>query len=93
MPKKFKNTNIHKKTQSNENIRNDMGVFQDNETINNKISMLLKTNCDIKSIKNNIHSENNTNLNKNKNNLSSQIYMFRPAINKTRINSRNFNIL
>lgn len=68
MPKKFKNTNIHKKTQSNENIRNDMGVFQDNETINNKISMLLKTNCDVKSIKNNIHSENNTNLNKNKNN-------------------------
>ena len=68
VPKKFKNTNIHKKTQSNENIRNDMGVFQDNETINNKISMLLKTNCDVKSIKNNIHSENNTNLNKNKNN-------------------------
>ena len=68
VPKKFKNTNIHKKTQSNENIRNDMGVFQDNETINNKMSMLLKTNCDVKSIKNNIHSENNTNLNKNKNN-------------------------
>ena len=41
-----------------------MGVFQDNETINNKISMLLKTNCDIKSIANNIYSDNKKNLNK-----------------------------
>ena len=74
-PKKFKNTNIHKKTQSNENIRNDMGVFQDNETINNKISMLLKTNCDIKSIANNIYSDNNKNLNKNKKNNNLQRYI------------------
>ena len=61
-PKKIKNNNIHKKTQSNENIRNDINVFQDNETINNKISMLLKTNFEIKSVKNNIYSENNTNV-------------------------------
>ena len=74
-PKKFKNNNIHKKTQSNENIRNDLGVFQDNETINNKISMLLKTNCDVKSIKNNIYSENNTNSNKNKKNNNLQRYI------------------
>ena len=65
-PKKIKNNNIHKKTQSNENIRNDINVFQDNETINNKISMLLKTNFEIKSVKNNIYSENNTNAIKNK---------------------------
>ena len=63
-PKKFKNGNNHKKTQSNENIRNDMGVFQDNEVMSNKISMLLKTNFEIKSIKNNIYSENNTYLTK-----------------------------
>ena len=75
VPKKFKNNNIHKKTQSNENIRNDLGVFQDNETINNKISMLLKTNCDVKSIKNNIYSENNTNSNKNKKNNNLQRYI------------------
>ena len=74
-PKKFKNNNIHKKTQSNENIRNDMGVFQDNETINNKISMLLKTNFEIKSIKNNIYSENNTNGIKNKKNNNLQRYI------------------
>ena len=74
-PKKFKNNNIHKKTQSNENIRNDLGVFQDNETINNKILMLLKTNCDVKSIKNNIYSENNTNSNKNKKNNNLQRYI------------------
>ena len=74
-PKKFKNTNIHKKTQSNENIRNDINVFQDNETINNKISMLLKTNCEIKSIKNNIYSENNTNIAKNKKNNNLQRYI------------------
>ena len=74
-PKKFKNNNIHKKTQSNENIRNDLGVFQDNETITNKISMLLKTNCDVKSIKNNIYSENNTNSNKNKKNNNLQRYI------------------
>ena len=67
-PKKIKTNNIHKKTQSNENIRNDINVFQDNETINNKISMLLKTNFEIKSVKNNIYSENNTNGIKNKKN-------------------------
>jgi len=67
-PKKIKANNIHKKTQSNENIRNDINVFQDNETINNKISMLLKTNFEIKSVKNNIYSENNTNAIKNKKN-------------------------
>ena len=53
--------------QSNENIRNDINVFQDNETINNKILMLLKTNCEIKSIKNNIYSESNTDEKKNNN--------------------------
>ena len=74
-PKKFKNGNIHKKTQSNENIRNGIIVFQDNETINNKISMLLKTNCDIKTIKNNIYSENNTNFSKNKKNNNLQRYI------------------
>ena len=74
-PKKFKNANIHKKTQSNENIRNDIGVFQDNETINNKISMLLKTNCETKTIKNNIYSENNRNLTKNKKNNNLQRYI------------------
>ena len=74
-PKKFKNANIHKKTQSNENIRNDIGVFQDNETIGNKISMLLKTNFEPKSIKNNIYSENNTNLPKNKKNNNLQRYI------------------
>ena len=74
-PKKFKNGNIHKKTQSNENIRNDIGVFQDNETLSNKISMLLKTNCEAKSIKNNIYSENNTNLTKKKKNNNLQRYI------------------
>ena len=38
--KKSKN-NIHKKTQSIENIRNDIKIFKDTDTINNKISMLL----------------------------------------------------
>ena len=74
-PKKFKNGNIHKKTQSNENIRNDIGVFQDNETINNKISMMLKTNFEVKSIKNNIHSENNSNITKKNKNNNLQRYI------------------
>ena len=74
-PKKFKNGNIHKKTQSNENIRNDMGVFQDNEIRNNKISMLLKTNFEVKSIKNNIYSENNAHLTKSKKNNNLQRYI------------------
>ena len=74
-PKKFKNGNNHKKTQSNENIRNDMGVFKDNEVMSNKISMLLKTNFEIKSIKNNIYSENNTYLTKSKKNNNLQRYI------------------
>ena len=63
--KKSKN-NIHKKTQSNGNIRNDIKIFKD-DTISNKISMLLKTNCDIKILKNNydnINKKNNNNLQK-----------------------------
>ena len=77
LKKKFKNnkknerkkskSNIHKKTQSNENIRNDIKIFKD-DTLNNKISMLLKTNCEIKSLKNNydnnIYKKNNNNLEK-----------------------------
>ena len=43
-----------------------MGVFQDNETINNKITMLLNNNCEIKSINNNINSENSNNVIKKK---------------------------
>ena len=74
-PKKFKNGNIHKKTQRNENIRNDMGVFQDNEIRNNKITMLLKTNFEVKSIKNNIYSENNAHLTKSKKNNNLQRYI------------------
>ena len=63
--KKSKNK-IHKKTQSNGNIRNDIKIFKD-DTISNKISMLLKTNCDIKILKNNydnINKKNNNNLQK-----------------------------
>ena len=88
-PKKFKNANIHKKTQSNENIRNDIGVFQDNETIGNKISMLLKTNFETKSIKNNIYSENNTNLTKNKKNNNLQRYI--QQINKVSKGTKKHN--
>ena len=69
--KKSKN-NIHKKTQSNENIRNDIKIFKDNDTINNKISMLLKTNCEIKSLKYNCYQDNNVNINKNKKNNALQ---------------------
>ncbi len=72
--KKSKNNNIHKKTQSNENIRNDIKIFKDNETLNNKISLLLKTNCDIKSLKNTCYQDSN-NLNKNKKNNNLQRYI------------------
>ena len=72
--KKSKN-NIHKKTQSNENIRNDIKIFKDNDTINNKISMLLKTNCEIKSLKNNCYQDNNIKINKNKKNITLQKYI------------------
>ena len=70
--KKSKN-NIHKKTQSNENIRNEIKIFKDNDTINNKISMLLKTNCEIKSLKNQENNNNNKNKNKKNNNLQKYI--------------------
>ena len=67
--------NIHKKTQINENIRNDIKIYKDNDTINNKISMLLKTNCEIKSLKNNCYQDS-SNINKNrKNNNNLQKYI------------------
>ena len=103
--KKSKN-NIHKKTQSNENIRNDIKIFKDNDTLNNKISMLLKTNCDIKSLKNNCYHENN-NINKNKknnNNLQKYIQQIttiskgfenntnNPYINKTLIKNNKISL-
>ena len=72
--KKSKN-NIHKKTQSIENIRNDIKIFKDTDTINNKISMLLKTNCDIKSLKYNYYQDSNININKNKTNSTLQKYI------------------
>ena len=75
--------NIHKKTQSNENIRNDIKIFKD-DTLNNKFSMLLKTNCDIKSIKSNYDN----NIIKKNNNLQKYIHQI-ASISKVLENKKN----